>query len=253
MERSTLFSPMRIWKRSVAGPAGAGRTQLVTETPTGSYPVWEDRGLAPSIRVHCTDQQRLSLRSTLESPRAGARIRAVGLLRSLGLSQSDISALLEIPRSEVARMCGFASLPPQVLAYLDAGQLSLSHARELLKVSDPVRYATRAVVEGLSFRALRSLIRDPKSTTSAGTSDLAFAESELTRYLQSPLSLSRDGRDEIVIDIRYTGLLVLLGLLESFGRLNPETGLTPNEPARLCRIVLSERDLDTLVRALPPI
>jgi hypothetical protein len=134
------------------------------------------------------------------------------------------------------------------LAYLDAGRLTLSHARELMKAPDPSDLAHRAVAKGLSFRRLRAEI-----STAKPNADLAYAESELFRYLQSTVKLSRDASKEIVIDIPYTGLLVLLGVLESLGKLNPEARLLATEPARLCRIVLSEQDLDTLVRSLPPV
>ncbi|MBK9496524.1 MAG: hypothetical protein IPO08_18865 [Xanthomonadales bacterium] len=248
MERSTLLLPMRTWKRSVAGSTGAERIQLLAQTPTGVHPVIEGRGLSNVIRVSCTDEQLSTLRAAMGRPHAGARIRAVALLRSLELSQSDIGALLDLPRSEVARIGRYASLPPPVLAYLDAGRLTLSHARELLKAPDPLDLAHRAVAKGLSFRRLRAEI-----STAKPNADLAYAESELFRYLQSTVKLSRDASKEIVIDIPYTGLLVLLGVLESLGKLNPEARLLATEPARLCRIVLSEQDLDTLVRSLPPV
>ncbi|MFQ5537303.1 MAG: ParB/RepB/Spo0J family partition protein [Gemmatimonadota bacterium] len=72
-----------------------------------------------------------------------------------GLTQAQIADAVGKNRSTVANLLRLLNLPPSVRKLVEAGQLSMGHARALLSVADPMRaaqLARDAVREGWSVR-----------------------------------------------------------------------------------------------------
>jgi ParB family chromosome partitioning protein len=75
-------------------------------------------------------------------------------------SQEDIAKIVGKSRSHVANMMRLTKLPPEVQAYIAAGQLSAGHARALINVPDPLTAARRIVEEGLNVRQVEALAHE---------------------------------------------------------------------------------------------
>jgi ParB family chromosome partitioning protein len=75
-------------------------------------------------------------------------------------SQEDIAKIVGKSRSHVANMMRLTKLPPEVQAYIAAGQLSAGHARALINVPDPLTAAKRIVEEGLNVRQVEALAHE---------------------------------------------------------------------------------------------
>ena len=81
-----------------------------------------------------------------------------------GLTQGEISRAVGKDRSTVANLLRLLKLPPSLRRLLEAGELSMGHARALLSVEDPVRasnLARRAVKDGWSVREMERHARRP--------------------------------------------------------------------------------------------
>jgi ParB family chromosome partitioning protein len=81
-----------------------------------------------------------------------------------GLTQEEISRAVGKERSTVANMMRLLKLAPSIRRLVEAGDLSMGHARALLAIEDPVRasdLARAAVKEGWSVREMERASRGP--------------------------------------------------------------------------------------------
>jgi ParB family chromosome partitioning protein len=86
------------------------------------------------------------------------------LTERFSLTQEEISQAVGKDRSTVANLLRLLKLPPSIRRLLEAGDLSMGHARALLSVEDPVRasnLARQAVKEGWSVREIERHARKP--------------------------------------------------------------------------------------------
>jgi len=130
--------------------------------------------------------------------------------------QEEIAKIVGKSRSHIANMMRFTKLPPQVQAYLEAGQLTAGHARSLLNADDPVALARQIVEGNLSVRQAESLahahgvptrqIKKPRSAKAqAKDADTLALEKRLSDALG--LSVKIDHRDPAgAVHIRYRDL-----------------------------------------------
>ena len=85
-------------------------------------------------------------------------------LDAFGGSADDLAGRLGESRASVANYLRLLKLSDEVRALVDAGELSMGHARALLSVSDPQRQiaaARLAVRRNLSVRQVESLCKEP--------------------------------------------------------------------------------------------
>ncbi|HSR42736.1 MAG TPA: ParB/RepB/Spo0J family partition protein, partial [Longimicrobiales bacterium] len=85
------------------------------------------------------------------------------------LTQEEIAEAVGKSRSSVANMLRLLKLPPSVRKHLEAGTLTMGHARALVTVPDPVRageLARRAVAQGWSVRQMEERARRSSSEPS---------------------------------------------------------------------------------------
>jgi len=86
------------------------------------------------------------------------------LTERFGLRQEEIARAVGKERSTVANLLRLLKLPPSIRRLVEAGALSMGHARALLAVEDPLRaseLARRAVKEGWSVREVERQAREP--------------------------------------------------------------------------------------------
>ena len=150
-------------------PAGPGRYQLVAgerrlrslqrlgwqEAPVVVREV-EDEALLVLALVENLQREELSPLEEAEGYRT--------LTERFGLTQEEVSRAVGKDRSTVANLLRLLRLPPSLRRLLEAGELSMGHARALLSVEDPVRAANlarEAVKEGWSVREIERHARRP--------------------------------------------------------------------------------------------
>lgn len=133
-----------------------------------------------------------------------------------GMIQVDIAKMVEKSRSHVANMMRLVTLPDDVLDLIQAGKLTMGHARALIGRDDARELAAIAVAEGLSVRDIETLTRKPAKRPEApsepaylGTenADIVAVQQHLEEFLGltvkiKPESDPRKG----TITIRYTTL-----------------------------------------------
>ena len=84
-------------------------------------------------------------------------------LASWGCTQEELAKRLSVDRSTVANLIRLLELPPAVRERLQAGAISMGHARALLPLGDEEeqsRLADRVVAEGLSVRAIEAEVAE---------------------------------------------------------------------------------------------
>ena len=75
------------------------------------------------------------------------------------MTQAEIARMVEKSRSHVANMQRLLALPEAVLDLVEAGRLSMGHARALIGLEDAANMARQAVNENLSVREVEKLVR----------------------------------------------------------------------------------------------
>ncbi|MEM8724860.1 MAG: ParB/RepB/Spo0J family partition protein [Pseudomonadota bacterium] len=76
-----------------------------------------------------------------------------------GMTQAEIARMVEKSRSHVANIQRLLNLPEKVLDLVEAGRLSMGHARALIGQEDAASLAQRAVNDNLSVREIEKLVR----------------------------------------------------------------------------------------------
>lgn len=76
-----------------------------------------------------------------------------------GMTQAEIARMVEKSRSHVANIQRLLGLPEAVLDLVEAGKLSMGHARALVGHDNAAQLAKQAVNENLSVREIEKLVR----------------------------------------------------------------------------------------------
>lgn len=135
------------------------------------------------------------------------------------LSQQEIAKLVDKSRSHVANMLRLLALPPQVLAYVQDGRLSMGHARALVPVSDAAALASTVVDKGLSVRETERLARKvqgdqeavarrPRAVRdSSESADIVAVQAQLEEFLGLKVTIQTDADPRSgAVTIRYKTL-----------------------------------------------
>lgn len=153
--------------------------------------------------------------SPVEEARAYQR-----LAEDEGLTQAEIAEMVDKSRSHVANFQRLLALPDAVLAQLQAGKLSMGHARALIGHEDAEALAKRIVAQGLSVRETEKLARkgggeartvsrrtarEPQG--GAGNADIAAVQAHLEEFLGLPVRINADADPRSgAVTIRYRTL-----------------------------------------------
>ncbi|WP_336979161.1 ParB/RepB/Spo0J family partition protein [Altererythrobacter fulvus] len=128
--------------------------------------------------------------------------RAYSRLAELeGLTQAEIARLVEKSRSHVANLQRLLSLPESVIEHLEAGRLTMGHARALVGHEDAEALAEQAVSKKLSVRDMERLARKPgkpreprRAAVASGAedADIAAVQNHLEEFLGLPVRITTD-------------------------------------------------------------
>jgi ParB family chromosome partitioning protein len=176
-------------------PAGPGRFELVAgERRFRSVQKlgWKE---VPVVVREVNDDALLvlALVENLQREELNAMEEAEGyrtLAERFGFTQEEISQAVGKERSTVANMMRLLKLAPSIRRLVEAGDLSMGHARALLTIEDPVRaadLARAAVKEGWSVREMERAARGPEPKGSERTPSAAHARDPLVRALEEAL------------------------------------------------------------------
>lgn len=133
-----------------------------------------------------------------------------------GMSQTDIARAMGKDRSTVANLLRLLNLPPSVRKLLEAGDLSMGHARALLSVADAVRageLARTAVREGWSVReverrageAAPAAGRRKRGPVRAEDPTVRALEEALQESLSTRVNIRRSRKGKGTIEITFHG------------------------------------------------
>ncbi|MEM7781495.1 MAG: ParB/RepB/Spo0J family partition protein [Pseudomonadota bacterium] len=114
-----------------------------------------------------------------------------------GMTQAEIARMVEKSRSHVANLQRLLNLPETVLGLVEAGNLSMGHARALIGHDEAASLAQRAVNDNLSVREIENLVRAGTKMEYKGKSPKPIPASEVNadivaveRHLEEFLGLS---------------------------------------------------------------
>jgi ParB family chromosome partitioning protein len=184
---------------------------------------WRAAGLAglksiPAVVTDVDDSERLELALIENVQRADLNpielAHAFKALCASGATQEEVGERVSLDRSTVANHLRILELPKEFQTDIEAGRLSIGHAKALLSVGNPERrrhLRDRIVREGLSVRATEGLGRDvakPKRSRAASRPaadpNRQMLVDSLRRRLQTSVRINGDdarGR----IEIEYFG------------------------------------------------
>jgi len=107
------------------------------------------------------------------------------LMNELNITQEELSKKLGKSRSHIANMVRLLSLPDQIIAYINNGELTMGHGRTLLGLKDHkklTQLVTKIRSEKLNVRQVEKLVNDlneqPKTVKKAPKKDIFIQERE---------------------------------------------------------------------------
>jgi len=170
----------------------------------------------PAIVKDLTDERMMELAllenlqredlSTIEEAHAYSN-----LMNELGITQEELSKRLGKSRSHIANITRLLSLPNQVIAYINNGELSMGHGRALLAVKDEDKlsyFVNRIRKEHLNVRQVEQLIQElnkkPEQKPDKPKKDIFLQEREsvLRNKLGTSVKINR-GKRKGKIEIEF--------------------------------------------------
>lgn len=150
----------------------------------------------------------------IEEARAYSR-----LAEAEGMTQADIARMVDKSRSHVANIQRLLALPDGVIAMVEAGELSMGHARALIGVENAENLAQQAAAKGLSVREVEQLARQAagreppvqrrarEETKAHANADIAAMEQHLQEFLGLSVKIAADADPRSgAVTIRYRTL-----------------------------------------------
>ncbi len=136
-----------------------------------------------------------------------------------GLKQAEIAKLVDKSRSHVANLQRLLVLPEEVLELVEAGELSMGHARALIGHDNAAALARKAAAQKLSVREVERLVKAPTAGTDTGRrtartsrdpakdADIAAVQGHLEEFLGLSVKIRTDTDPRSgAVTIRYRTL-----------------------------------------------
>ncbi|QOC22677.1 ParB/RepB/Spo0J family partition protein [Wenzhouxiangella sp. AB-CW3] len=149
------------------------------------------------------------------------------LIEEFDLTHEQAATSVGRSRAAVTNLLRLLDMAPEVRELVDQRELDMGHARALLGLerNDQVRAAREVVEKALSVRQTEALVRrmreggkDNKKKPAAKSADIQRLEQELTETLCAPVSLRHQSSGKGQLNIRYTSLDELDGIIERLRR-----------------------------------
>lgn len=141
------------------------------------------------------------------------------LAQDEGLSQAEIAKLVDKSRSHVANLQRLLSLPETVVAHVEAGRLSMGHARALIGCDNAEALAKEAIARQLSVREVERRVRQVARPEGPGRrsarpardaatdADIAAVQNHLEEFLGLQVRINSDADPRSgAVTIRYRTL-----------------------------------------------
>ncbi len=130
------------------------------------------------------------------------------LISQFGFTQSEVAESVGKKRSSIANALRLLNLGAEERGLVEAGQLSVGHAKVLLSVERPQRrlaLAKRVVREGASVRQLEQWLKKgvnvPRRTLTQKDPEILALEDDLQRHLGTKVAVTyKNGAGKIAID-----------------------------------------------------
>jgi ParB family chromosome partitioning protein len=132
------------------------------------------------------------------------------LAERFGFTQEEISKAVGKERSTVANLLRLLKLAPSIRRLVEAGDLTMGHARALLSIEDPVRaadLARLAVKEGWSVREMERRSRGPTPKSDERAATPTHARDPIVRALEEALRERLATRVQIRAGKQGTGVI----------------------------------------------
>ena len=137
------------------------------------------------------------------------------LMDKFGQTQEKLSRSLGKSRSQISNFVRLLSLPDEVQRQLEAGSLTIGHARALVPTQDPAALSREIISRGLSVRQAENLAKKvaaekadkPNPATKQPDADTQIVERELSLCLGTKVSISTfRGTQKGKLEIAYKSL-----------------------------------------------
>lgn len=151
------------------------------------------------------------------------------LIDEFGHTQEAVSKIVGKSRSHITNLLRLLNLPQKVRDFVDAGKISMGHARALITAEDPVALARKIIDDGLSVRQTEAAAkgeavgskksRQPRPGGKIGGSkdaDTVALEKDLTAALSMKVTIDHAGEGGRVT-IAYEDLEELDSLCSKLG------------------------------------
>lgn len=135
-----------------------------------------------------------------------------------GMTQAEIARMVEKSRSHVANTQRLLALPSAVLDLVEAGKLSMGHARALIGQDGATDLALKAVNDNLSVREMEKMVRklakgvmgegaSTPAPAATGNADIEAVQSHLEEFLGLKVRIKEDADPRSgEVTIRYKTL-----------------------------------------------
>jgi len=132
-----------------------------------------------------------------------------------GLSQAEIARMVDKSRSHIANLQRLLALPEGVIAMVEAGELSMGHARALIGAENAEQLARQAAAKGLSVRQVEALMRRgngagaprKQAAPAPASADILAVQAHLEEFLGLPVRIATDANPQSgAVTIRYRTL-----------------------------------------------
>lgn len=191
----------------------------------------------PAIVRTLSDKQALELAlvENIQRKDLNPLEEAVGyqrLMDEFGYTQETLARIVGKSRSHVANLLRLQALPPKFRAAIDAGELTMGHARALLSAKEPEALFKRIQQDGLSVRQAEEWLQQergeaPKQKApragksskgaSAKNEDVQLIEQMLAENLGLRVSITTRGAQAGELSIAYESLAELDAVLQRLG------------------------------------
>lgn len=132
-----------------------------------------------------------------------------------GYNQNDLAKLVDKSRSHIANMLRLVDLEPAVRTMVIEGELSMGHARALLKSDNMTQLAKHSIKNGLSVRQVEALARQGKAkrknlkpvhAISESSVDVKAIENHLADLLGLNVKIDQNSSGKGVVRFEYKSL-----------------------------------------------
>ena len=142
------------------------------------------------------------------------------LIDEFEMTHQQVADTVARSRASVSNLLRLQDLNPEVKAMLAKRDIEMGHARALLAIdgTEQTRIAKDVAKKGLSVRETEALIRKlanpvKKAATTKKDPDILKLEERLTERLGAPVQIKQKGKGKGCLEISYSSLDVLDGIL----------------------------------------